>query len=607
MKYLHKASLSPDPTCGQKVRTCGGNRVTKTIYPHVLVDCSDAKTSLWGRMLHLHRKPVSVELRPDAAGRISLVLDFGTELDGVLELSIEARRPGVALACFGESREEAEEWGICNRSPWHIVPKEKWDYVAGRRRHRFVQRGFRFIKLQFFDVKDRLTLCGLSVDASFTFEKQQGEFQCSDTLFQEVWQASVYTARLCARPDDIWDGIKRDRWGWFGDARIGKETLDAAFFSPGPSESMLLRMDTDKWANGIPNYSFDGIAMFKQHLLAFGLDRPCIPEVYKRIKALLSWCEKTQTDSHGLLTRRNETDYFFKVGFCDWSPLPDGGRFEELSWLQCAYAEALQDAALIAGWLGKKADAARYAEQAARLRTVIRKRFWNPRKGFEHTLNICEPENRWGKERHGGAPHYQGTYVDGKKLGPSGPSRQANARAVWAGVCDDAMKRVMLNKVFRNANVPPIITTFYKYYEQMARAACGDAAGALLEMRNYMGCMVRDHDSSTIWEWFEPEVKGVRALDLGNNPAKNDDIVIAKSLCHIWGSGTVGLAQQYLLGLEPVAPGFAKIRMHPSAVLPWTFEAAVPTPHGILKIWKDKPDGPVEYQTPKGIQIANAI
>jgi hypothetical protein len=74
-----------------------------------------------------------------------------------------------------------------------------------------------------------------------------------------------------------------------------------------------------------------------------------------------------------------------------------------------------------------------------------------------------------------------------------------------------------------------------------------------------------------------------------------------RSQCHGWGSGAVPLCQRFLLGVEPLAPGFGQVRFTASPALPWTFEATVPTPHGAIHVHRDQEGGRVEYEVPKGI------
>ncbi len=597
MPYLHPTSLSPDPLYDWRGRPVNAHGTALAVFPYAVVrqQPRNALPQRWVGALDLHHDPGPVKVQADAQGRADLVLDFGTELEGELELVVETPGPVTLFLGFGESVPEAEGVGLPSICHAQLPAKELWKVASGRQRMRYASRGFRFVRLNCFDLERNLLLKRAVVHCRFTFRGRPGDFWCSDARFQRVWQSSVYTARLCARPDTIWDGIKRDRHGWYGDARIAKATLDSVFLDPGPTEAMMLKLPVDSWANAIPNFSFDCVAMLKAHILTFGRARPCIQPVYDRIRRMLSWAGRTQTDPQGRLVRGEGVEYQFGIGFVDWSPLPRGGRFEELCWLQCAYAEALSNAAWIAGWLGRGREQQVYSAHARQLVQLVRRRFFDPQRGFHHTLNQSE-RGPWRMQLEPDV-HYQQSYGRKIRLGPSGPSRQANARAVFAGACAEAIKPVLLARVFNNDRIARIVTPYYAYYEQAARAACGDPAGAILNMRQYIGDMLERHDAATVWESYEPMVRGIGAYGLHTWP---------KSLCHGWSSGAVPLAGQYLLGLLPTAPGFGRITLQAAAPLPWTFRATLPTPHGPIEVEKPTRHGPIRYRIPRPIEVSGA-
>lgn len=66
------------------------------------------------------------------------------------------------------------------------------------------------------------------------------------------------------------------------------------------------------------------------------------------------------------------------------------------------------------------------------------------------------------------------TYVEKIRLGPSGPSRQANALGVLAGVLPAGDWPTVRRRIFDNPRISPVITAYFGYYEQMARGLCGD-------------------------------------------------------------------------------------------------------------------------------------
>lgn len=597
--YLHPEALSPDPVYGTRLSDSGGVLNPHTVYPHALVRSRPGSPAVrdWSRTLDIARAPAPLTIAPPRGGQAELLIDFGTELEGALDVTFRCAERTPVYVGFGESLPEAEGVGVHSTCAAQLPRKVlKTIEPGGANRMTFPAQGFRFVSIHLVDLVAPVSVDELRVKALFAFRGYEGDFRCSDRRLQRIWHTSAYTARLCSREDAFWDGIKRDRHGWYGDARICKETVDNAFFDPRPSVGMMKKLPTESWVNGIPHFSFDCIAMLRQHLLFYGVHTSELHDVFGRVRALLKWVQSSQTGRGGLLTRRDGVDYQFGIGFIDWSQQPLGGTFEELSWLQFAYIEGLRNAADVAGWLGAPSLAAEYRSEARRLGRIALRKYWDPRTGFHHTLNEAA-KGPW-KMPHEPGLHHRLSYVEKVRLGPSGPSRQANARAVFAGMCDgdDDRKALLASQVFGNPKVQEIITPFYRYYENAARAACGDPVGALLDMRAYLGDMVCDNDAATVWESYEPEVKGrIARLSLNAWP---------KSLCHGWGSGLVGLAAKYLLGVEPVEPGYASVRIREPAALPWTFSSTIPTPHGPITVVKERPSGPVSHRFPKGVARA---
>jgi hypothetical protein len=534
-------------------------------------------------------------LNPGPDGRAGIFVDFATELDAEVVLEVESSSLANVLFWRGESILEAESC-VHDGRPEVLISR----HIPGPGTHtvRSNDHGFRYVRIEFHDLTGPIILKSVAANALWTFQQRDGDFHCSDARFQRVWQTSVYTARLCTRPNAIWDGIKRDRHGWYGDARIIKEATDQVFFDPRPAESMLMQLPTTEWANGIPNYSFDAIAMLKSHILRYGLGRECIMPTFHRIVELLDWTRKSQVDKDGFIIRVEGQNYAFDMGFLDWSEFPLGGRHEELGWLQSTYLAALRNAVDVARMLGEDTRTGEWEAQANNLAGKIQSRFWSNGVGFIHTLNhVGQPSNPHHPFIAYRDWHTPRTYKDGIQLGPSGPSRQVNAYAILAGLGDTAQRRTVLEKVFNNPLIPPVITPYFAYYEQSARALCGDAFGALNVFRNYIGEMLEKEDAATIWEYYMPELRDLRRyschLDL--------NMRYPTSLCHGWGAGAVPLTTELLLGITPTKPGFAQIKLEPRVELPWSYQAKVPTPFGPISVEKD--GSGVRYQVPKSIVV----
>jgi alpha-L-rhamnosidase len=582
MLMLHPQSLSPDPCYAQSlmIDTDGWARVD--LHPVELCFHSGLKAAPPELDRFRAASPIVVTGDQDARGE--LLLDFGTEIEAELEIVIEAPQAMNVYATFGESRPEAEGLGgygqgrWCQVQHWHVPERGVCD-------HRFPAVGFRFVRLQLHDIRHPVTLREVVAHAQFVGEQQVGDFECEDKLLQRLWQTSVYTARACTRPDDIWDGIKRDRLGWYGDARIAAMTYATTFLDPAPASGMLAKLPTDEWVNGIPNFSFDAVAMLRDLLLAHGRDIPLRDENLQRIRAMLEWAEATQTNGDGFIIK-TDAELQFGYGFLDWSSLPVGGRLEQLSWLQAKYLEALRNAAQISSWLGDSESAERYRLRADKLSGRIVEKFWSDECGFHHTLRRV----REGYEKY--SPGWgEASYNTDSDLGPSGASRHATAAAAFAGLATTDRWSLMLEELDK-LDQPPVVTPMFLYYEQEARARLGDPIGAIERMRSYLADMVETNDAATIWESFEPQVRDFRKWGLHAWP---------KSLCHGWGSGLVPLLQRWLLGLENLAPGWSRVRLHKPA-MEMGFSATVPTPFGPIRVDREPGRAP-KYQLPSGIDV----
>lgn len=600
--YLDQNKLTPDPTFGRKTEHISGNKYQKYIYPYQVVDAFPFYSQLekWKQDLKMFTSPAPLKLNLKE-NQFNLFLDFGTELFGNLELVINTVSRANLIIRFGESIPEAS--GLVPVT--HPSPAQ-CRHISGRgsRSLSFAKKGFRYVNLMFTDLKEKIEFKKIAVRGEFTFQKARGDFVCSDDRFQRVWQSSAYTARLCTRQQEIWDGIKRGQSSWYGDNRITKQTIDDVFLAPEVSEHLLLSLATEEWPTGIPVYAFDAIAMLEQHILIYGLQRESIGEIYARIKKLLNWIAQTQTSENGFITY-TDCDYFHDIGFLDWSKIPIGGKFEELSWLQIKYIEGLKTAARIGQWLGDETAAEKWLQRATEIEKIVQNKFWKKGTGFIHTLNKVYQET----DQHSGEnsivyknnQHYKQTYEKNVALGPSKPSRQANALAIFANLCTPEMKKIILHNVFNNTEIPPIITPYFAYYEQFARAECGDPDGALLNFSNYIGQMLEDEDSATVWEMYDPQVKDLRKYFTTQDINHQWPV----SLCHGWGSGIVPLTRRYLLGIIPRSPGYKKIFLNPRTDFDWTFSATIPTIHGPIKITREQEGGKIKYSIPKEVEITN--
>jgi hypothetical protein len=113
--------------------------------------------------------------------------------------------------------------------------------------------------------------------------------------------------------------------------------------------------------------------------------------------------------------------------------------------------------------------------------------------------------------------------------------------------------------------------------------------------------------ASTFWEAVRLEPAGGRDFhdELTTYTAYDS---YRMSLCHSWSSTPVQWISRFILGVEPVAPGYQKIRFSPQAVEGLTrVTGDVNTPFGVIHVeWSKQGDKIVpSIQLPDGIEIVS--
>ena len=150
----------------------------------------------------------------------SLVFDFGEELVGVFELTVEVEAATTVELIEGEDLEEA----LMLKDPfppdhWYHQPRDILPLPPGKQVARNQgRRAFRFLNI-IVHGPGRLQLRRAQMTLEHAPVTDVGAFSCSDALLNEAWQISRRTIRLCMQ-GFYEDGIKRDGMLWIGDYRV---------------------------------------------------------------------------------------------------------------------------------------------------------------------------------------------------------------------------------------------------------------------------------------------------------------------------------------------------------------------------------------------------
>ena len=465
----------------------------------------------------------AAEIRPVENG---FLYDFGRECFG--RVHIENADPAAKIHVqYGESETETLD-ANCVIS----------ETVSGADHYDFPGYAFRYVTL----VGTGKTQPTVWAEYEFLPLEDRADFTCDVPQVKQVFDVCVHTFHLNCR-EFFFDGIKRDRWVWSGDAYQSAMVNQYLFFDPAITRrtisALLGRPPYCQHINCINDYSAYLIFMVWDYYLATG-DAKFVGEVYPRVHALYEFIT-SRLDENGLVIGRPD-DWVF----IDWA------RFDREGPL-CAEQILLwrvQDVmARIHSLLGKPDEG--FAEKADALHEQIEKLFWDEEKG---------------------------AYIDGYVSGRRNVTRHANIFAVLYGFCPEKNARIARNALL-NDEIDPITTPYFKFFELMALCRLGYVEKAQEMILTYWYPML-ELGATSIWEQFDPREKGAEHYAMYGDP-------YGRSLCHAWGSGPVCLLEKYVAGVENTGVGYDTFDVAPCPGNYRHFQAECPICQGQVKVTYD--------------------
>jgi hypothetical protein len=488
----------------------------------------------------------------------ALVLDFGTEIAGSVELfTSSSQAHGVSVRIrFGESvAESMAELGERNAQNDHAL-RDQVVKLPWLGKTTIGPSGFRFVRIDNVDPKNDVQLSQVRAILTLRDVPYVGSFKCSDARLNKIWLTGAYTVHLNMQ-DYLWDGIKRDRLVWLGDMHPEVSVINSVFgFNEVVPQSLDLTRDVTPvtaWMNGISSYSMWWILIHEEWYLHHGnLDylkqqQPYLTALLKRLAAFVDAGGKETLDG---------------MRFLDWPTASDPVAVHE--GLQAMLTLTMESGSRLGTILGDKQSAQLCADTAKRLRKHV----------------------------------------------PASSGRKAPAALLAiAGFRDPA--EVSSNVLKQDG--PKDLSTFYGFYVLNALAKSNDIDTALDFISQYWGGML-DFGATTFWEDFDLAwTKNAGRIDEPVVPGKKDlhgdfgaycYTGFRHSFCHGWAGGPTAWLSKNIMGVTPVAPGCAQVRITPHlGRLTWA-EGTYPTPKGPIHVRHDKqPDGTIQttVKLPAGI------
>jgi len=502
-----------------------------------------------------------ITLKSDAEAKTGILLDFGKELHGGLQLvtgMMEKNVPVKVRIRFGESASEAMAdidtlLGATNDHAIRDFTVElPWLGTLD-----IGNTGFRFVRIDLVDPNTTLLL--KEVRAIFIFRDipYVGSFKSSDERLNQIWATGAYTVHVNMQ-QYLWDGIKRDRLVWVGDMHPEVMTISAVF---GNNEVVPRSLDLIKdvtplpaWMNGISSYSMWWIRIQRSWFLYQG-DMDYLRKQQSYLKGLLE---------HLISKIKDNKENLDGMRFMDWPTFENKAAVH--AGLQAMMVMTLTDGAELSRILGDE-ETARSCDAA-----VV-------------SLKQAVPDAVNNKQA-------------ASLLALAGlmPAKQANTEVLSVGGTQG-------------------FSTFYGYYMLQAKALAGDYDGAIENIKTYWGGML-DMGATTFWEDFDTswmrdaaridELVPEGKIDIHASYGAFSYKKLRHSLSHGWASGPTSWLTEHVLGVKVLEPGSKVIRIEPHLGSLTFVQGTFPTPKGVVSIKHTRmKNGEIKtiVKAPKGIKV----
>lgn len=554
----------------------------------------DAQAILAGRTLEVEAAaPYSVP---------SITLDFGREVVGFPRFDLEGRG-GFMVVSYGETL-ELERIDT-------VIPDGRAEWGP------FHRRSFRFMRLEFFQFPV-VRVHSLRVDRVSAPVLDRGRLTTSDPVLDGVWEMgrdTLLTATQDYYEADAW----RERAIWFnaveqrvasvtfGVGDVARETLrmmgriqDPSGFIPatGPVRNSTLIPDFPQfWIRGL------------YETVLFTGDLSIGRELFPVLERQMEWYRNERNEA-GLLDMTGKPWWVH----IDWSRIDRRG---EVAAVNLRYIQSLIDASRLARILGREDRAKEWEAVIPEMRAACRARFFDPESGM-----------------------FYDSYAEGERS--SWISQPTVALAILTGVVDQAEARRLLDAVLDPAVLPDRERAFLvandvfggwyssvvdqvgygepKGANYLAKIGycqtpfsagwfaesmfeCGEDVRAVAFIRFFWGEMYR-RGGRTTWEIFDPYSQASAVPQRTSLGAR-----FRNSHCHVYGALPTYLLSRYLLGIEPLEPGYQRFSIAPRPSGLPSAAGVVPTPHGDIEISWTSSAGTIDLEVtvpPGAVGVADA-
>jgi hypothetical protein len=488
---------------------------------------------------------------------IYLIYDLGRQEAGLLEIEIDTAEGTILDIAHGEHLDDLRvraEIGGRNFADRYVCRsgRQKWLMPY----HRL---GCRYLEVHIPKINKEIKIYYVTLKPVLYPFEEKGNFECSDTLLNEIWAISKRTLQLCAH-EHYEDCPWREQALYGCDSRMqalfsyyvfGNYEFPSASFDllgGGIREDDLLEITAPaKVPVDIPGFSLHWVIELWELFLYSG-KKELVGNQAGRICRILDRAISRMT-AEGLVVNSTAPDHWH---FYEWTEGLEGDLFGALDARpQEAYYDALYNLLLIgalraASNLGKYLDNSKlfgYASIADKIANAFHSFFWDDKKKLYASF-----------VRKGIKSNY---------------AQLTQSLAIMEKVCPDEkiIKELCRKMIEDDSLVKAELSSLLFIYEALLQTDMKYLQFVLQDIRNKFGSMLKK-GATSLWE----TVDGAEAFSR------------AGSLCHGWSSILNYIAGAYILGVKPLEPGFTKYTTSPAADLIPFAKGVIPTACGDINV-----------------------
>lgn len=491
---------------------------------------------------------VSLDIPMYKGADTELVIDFGTEMTGYLSFDVEASE-GTVLDLYGFEYMDGDwiqHMHYVENSMRYICREGRQQYLSP------VRRGFRYVMITVRNATQPVRFYNFNTLLSHYPAPETGQFQCSDSLLNEIWKISRHTLKICME-DTFVDCPAFEQTFWVGDSRnealiayyvFGSEPLVKRCLNLVPGSSVQTPLYADQVPSGfnsvIPNWTFFWIRACLEYYHRTE-DHQFVTDIWPNVDFTLQHYLEL-LDERGLL-------FMHGWNFLDWAAM-DQPRHGVVTPQNMFLVQALRAAADLAEVIGQHQQSVKYRIASE---------------------SLCDSINRelWSAEQQA---YLDCIHADGRRSEIF--SMQTQVVALICGIA----KGEQQSKLESYLQAPPVsfvpigspFMSFF-YYEALSRTE--QIETILEDIRKQYGAMV-EHGATTCWEMYpKPDREGRLPKQL------------TRSHCHAWSAAPPYFLGLHVLGVKSASPGWRKIMVQPQpGDLTWA-KGAVPLPDsGVVEV-----------------------